>query len=156
MPTEDVQGRIRFRCAGKDRATWLVWWLQLEGPRPPEGFDCDGCSWSPDWLKATGYILWPACVIHDYHYREAHAAPQPRATLVSAWPDRARADAILYRNLLTMLRVQGANRAFAEAVAWAYWGRVRVWGAGSYKGPWQERSWLGRVWEAWVGGRPRE
>ena len=129
---------------GDLRGVAREWWNQLEGPRPPDGYACDGCSWSPDWLR--GWKLWPACAIHDYHYRTEALGVDAGA--------RARADAVLRANLRTLLRLQSAPAWRREAVAWAYWSRVRIYGARSFnqgKGAQDERSWLRRVWETWAG-----
>ncbi len=147
-----MNARLRFICAGQERAVWAEWWDQLQGPKPPEGYSCDGCSWSPDWLRATGYMLWPACVIHDFHYREARVARILGAS--ASWPTRAEADARLAANLNVLLRLQGGT-VLARIMPRLFWGRVRVWGASAWQGEDAERWWPARVWEAWRGDRPR-
>lgn len=125
-------------------SAWL--WEQLEGPKPDKDFPSDGCSWSPDnWLTLRRtYKLWPACHIHDFHYR---CGP-----LGGTWEARRQADIIFRRNLHRLLRAQGSGRFRARRLSWMYWGRVRVWGASSYQ-HWAEgaepQGKLRRLREAW-------
>ena len=113
-----------FQVGGKSQACPRLWYLCLEGPRPdPQSFECDGCSSSPDVWR--GMLIWPACVIHDYHYRTG--------ILGGTWRSRARADAKFRRNTVTLLRKQGLGKRGAKAVAWIYYGRVRIWGAKAYR-----------------------
>ncbi len=105
----------------------------LAGPKPEAGFPSDGCSTSPDtwWLRTVfsgAWVrakLWPGCHIHDYHYREG--------PLAHNWGGRREADRVLRINVRRLMRAQGASRRKAERVAWLYWGRVRLWGASSYR-----------------------
>jgi len=118
-------------------------WLAMEGPRPPEGYECDGCSHSPDgwwsWVTHVLYTLVVACTIHDYHYSE-------EKPLGADWRARMEADAILRRNLRTVILMQGGTRWEAEWIAWLYWGQVRILGDGAWrKGP----SRWDRVKEVW-------
>lgn len=66
------------------------------GPKPTSSFVTNGCTASPDYLD--GRALWPACVIHDYHY-----SPQ------SPVNSRLRADSILGVNIFRLLRLQGTG-----------------------------------------------
>lgn len=102
--------------SGRRRLVRREWYDPLEGAKPPEYFESNGCSYSPDWLR--GYLLWPACHLHDWAY-----------DCGGDWAARRQADAELYRNLLALLLEQGASRWLAYRVAWVYWGRVRLWGA---------------------------
>lgn len=137
-----------FQVSGKPRVVSRRLWNQLEGPRPGEDFPCDGCSNSPDYWKQ--FILWPACVIHDYHYREA--------VFGKGWRARMKGDAIFRRNMVTILRLQGCGATEARSLAWFYWGRVRVWGRKAYrrgKGTENALPWYKRLGEAWGIGRNR-
>jgi hypothetical protein len=89
-------------------------------------------------------MLWPACVIHDYHYRTG--------ILGGVWRSRQMADSIFRHNLVTIIRLQGGNAITAQSLAWLYWGRVRVWGKWSYRhwdDPKAALPWYQRVLEAW-------
>lgn len=140
---------IIFEVSGHLLAVSDLLWRPLLGPKPAEGFSCDGCSWSPD--KLGRRKLWPACVIHDYHYRSG--------LLGGTWHARRLSDRRLARNLYTLLRMQGAGQTYAKLAARAYYGRVRIWGAGSYA-YWDEgekpRGFLARVREAWGSWEPTE
>jgi len=117
---------LGFLVSGELRLVETALWRELEAGssgKPAEGYSCDGCSLSPDWWR--GRYLWPACVIHDWDYREG----RPDG---ATWADRRDADARLRRNLSLVLRHQGASRVTAGSVAWLYWGRVRIWGAANY------------------------
>lgn len=103
-------------------------WRQLEGPKPAAGYASNGCTNSPDrYHTITGvtYKLWPACVIHDYHYESG-----------GNWKARQRADAVFRRNMVKQLALQGAGRARQQSLGWLYWGRVRIWGRSHYR--WDE------------------
>ena len=119
----------RFKVSRKELKVGAVFWEALEGPAPPESFRCDGCSSSPDsyvtWTRKW-YKLWPVCIIHDFHYRTG--------CLGGNWKARWEADRIFYENMRTILRMQGAGSIRQRSLAWLYWGRVRMWGASSYKG----------------------
>lgn len=113
-----------FQVGGKSRACPRRWYAALEGPRPdPQSFSCDGCSSSPDVWR--GRLIWPACVIHDYHYRTG--------ILGGTWRARAKADRKFRRNTVTLLRKQKLGAAQSRAIAWLYYGRVRIWGAKAYR-----------------------
>jgi hypothetical protein len=98
-------------------------WDALEGPKPdPATFtESDGCSKSPDiWGTIGGkrFKLWPACVIHDYHYRTG--------VLGGTWASRARADAILRGNVRQLVLLQGGTQTQALRIGWTYWAGVRI------------------------------
>lgn len=131
-----------FSVANKRRACPKRWWLRLQGPKPSVDFKCDGCSNSPDYWRRIQ--LWPACVIHDYHYREAVFGEDARA--------RKLADKKFRHNMVTLIRLQGGSEARAYALAWFYWGRVRVWGRKAYRrglGTVKPLPWYRRLAEAW-------
>lgn len=86
---------------------------RLSGPLPPENFQSDGCTCSPDSLLP--WVLWPACHFHDFHYRGLGVSSQLRT----------RADRWLYENLVTC-------RA-PRWVAFCYWIHVRAWGFRHYR-----------------------
>lgn len=140
---------LTFKVAGAPRRVLAWFWLRLWGPRPPEGYECDGCSLSPDYFGR--WKLWPACVIHDYHYREG--------VLGGNWHGRRTADRILRVNLERLVLDQGGARWLARLVGAAYYGRVRVWGKKSYR-HWEDGeeplSWLDRVREVWGGWEPTD
>lgn len=98
-------------------------WNLLRGPKPKAGFACDGCSMSPD--KIRKYKIWPACVVHDFHY-------EPDAPLGGTWYGRLVADRFLRDNIYDLMRAQGASHRFAKATSRLYYGRVRIWGAKAY------------------------
>lgn len=54
------------------------------GPKPPDNFKSDGCTWAPDFWK--GIDLRPACFYHDWAYE---------SKLISKWF----ADYYFYGNL---------------------------------------------------------
>ena len=118
-----------FHVAGEPLQVGAVFWEALEGPAPPETFECDGCSRSPDFYRTwtlKSYKLWPACIIHDFHYRTG--------CLGGNWKARWEADRIFRQNMVTLLRMQGAGAVRQRTLSWLYWGRVRIWGASSYRG----------------------
>lgn len=135
-----------FRVSGKELECSFTLWSALEGPKPalPMDWESDGCSGgSPDvwrtWRGLRIFKLWPACVIHDYHYREP-VLQHTAAELVRAVAGRKYADNTLYRNLYALVRMQGGGKFIARRIAWLYWGRVRIWGADS--------------WQHWDDGKP--
>jgi hypothetical protein len=98
-------------------------WEALEGPKPDPATFCvsDGCSKSPDtWTSILGrrFKLWPACIIHDYHYRTG--------VLGGTWSSRFRADAIFRRNIYQLVLMEGGSHAHAAMIAWIYWQGVRL------------------------------
>ena len=96
-------------------------WDRLIGPKPPEDFECDGCSLSPDYIADRA--IWPACIIHDYHYRASGLG-------VSRWG----ADWIFLRNVYRLLRLGRLNFGVAIYVSLIYWWAVRTKGGGAYTG----------------------
>ncbi len=123
-------GPLAFRVSGRILYCSRRMWNAMEGPRPAvDLFESDGCSGgAPDTYRTwTGkaYKLWPACFVHDYHYRYP--------VLASGAPGRKRADDSLRVNIKRLVRMQGGSKWTAKRVAWLYWGRVRVWGVDSYQ-----------------------
>ena len=135
---------VGFTVAGEQRKIPLSHWQQLAGPKPPEGFKCDGCSCSPDFLGMLA--LWPAGVIHDYHY---HVRLEGQ---VRNWHSRWLADATLRANMRVLVQLQGGSRLHAWWLPWLYWGRVRIWGGSSYR-DWDDGEeplgWVQLFCEAW-------
>lgn len=131
---------VSLKVAGAWRPLPASVWYQLHGPRPDPRFGSkDGCTCSPDFWR--GKPIWPACVIHDYHYQRGGCRPLGNGS----WADRRDADSILRRNIRFLLRRQGLRRLEAGFVAWLYWGRVRIWGRDHFSfGPFERP--LGR-WE---------
>lgn len=129
----------RFRVSGRELLCSSYLWNALKGPKPalPMDWESDGCSGgSPDtWRTWRGrsFKLWPACVIHDHHYR--HGVPG-----LSGAAARKYADDTLRHNITVLVRRQGGGRFTAQRIAWLYWGRVRIWGVSS--------------WQHWDHGRP--
>jgi hypothetical protein len=120
---------VLFIVKGKQVECSRHLWEAMTGPKPdPELFtESDGCSKSPDYWKTIGgklFKLWPACVIHDYHYR--------RGVLGGTWSSRMLADAILRRNIRQLVLLQGGTHTQAARIAWMYWATVRVASARSF------------------------
>jgi hypothetical protein len=125
---------LEFRVSGDTRQCSFTLWSALKGPKPalPMDWESDGCSGgSPDtWRTWRGrsFKLWPACVIHDYHYRYGL-----EVLGLSGAAARKYADDTLRENITTLVKLQGGGRFRARRIAWAYWGRVRIWGANSFQ-----------------------
>lgn len=115
--------RIRLWVSGQFRWIPSDMWNSLKGPKPPYMFENDGCSFSPD-TTTTGEVLWPACVIHDWHY---HHGP-------SLGLSRAKADAILRKNIGILLKMQGVGWWRRQWYAWTRWAAVRYLGGDHYDG----------------------
>ena len=140
---------LRFRVSGHELECSFTLWSALKGPKPalPMDWESDGCSGgSPDawrtWPRRRYFKLWPACVIHDYHYRypkPGHAWDAEPLLLAGA-AGRKYADDTLRQNIITLIRMQGGGRIQARRIAWLYWGRVRIWGVDS--------------WQHWDHGKP--
>lgn len=126
-----------IRVGGADYAVPAYLWQSLEGPRPRPAFflESDGCSCSPDVMRflvrlfkrKRPVLLFPACWIHDAHYRRVEGAD-----LGGTWGARRQADWLLARNLHRLCRLQKVNRTGAITIATAYWIGVRMYGAPSY------------------------
>lgn len=103
------------------------WWDKLLGPKPNYAAvkgsvyfirsPNDGCSKSPDQWR--GKIIWPACVIHDFHYRTGAVT-------------RRKADARFRKNIAALLRMQGMNRFSAWLISRSYFRAVSLFGSGSF------------------------
>jgi hypothetical protein len=114
---------VEFVVAGERVQCSAFLWDALEGPKPmPAGFtESDGCSKSPDyWVTIGGkrFKLWPACLIHDWHYRSG--------VLGGTWASRSRADQILRHNIRQLVILQGGSQTQAMRIAWTYWAGVRL------------------------------
>ena len=107
---------MKFKVSGEIRHYPKRLYNKLEGLKPPEGFECNGCSCSPDYWR--GKPIWVGCVLHDYAY-----------VLGNTWADRYDADKNFYYNLKKILIEKGISNIEATSAAWLYWGRVRLWGA---------------------------
>lgn len=151
---------IVLSVSGEDRRLSVSWLNELEVPywcRLGQllAFEsADGCTLSSDTYQERDrrqrrsgplYHIWPACFVHDLEYSSKYA----RGTRAA----RQAADTRLYRNLYTILRLQGMPRARAKSWAWLYWGRVRVWAVHAY--PWapglEPKTFLARLREVWLG-----
>lgn len=133
-----------FKVSGDMRRAPVAWWFAMEKPEGgvPDGFECNGCSCSPDWW--LGRVLWLACFVHDWEYSVPGS--------VGTREGRRAADARFRRNLQTVLQMQGVGWFRRRRIAWLYWGRVRVWGASHYPfAPYQkpESKWQ-LLREAWL------
>lgn len=118
----------RFYVKKTRRWVWVAryHWEILVGPRPPDEWaSYDLCSCSPDtWKSPLGKRvapLWWACLVHDFHYREA---------VVS----RRYADAVFWVNLRLVLRLFGFGGFVEGFVPRLYFNAVRRFGASSYGG----------------------
>ena len=109
---------VMFMVQGCPRYFLCESWDKLIGPKPPEGYATNGCTFSPDYVADRP--VWPACVIHDYHY----------SGVVSRW----KADWIFMRNLYRLLRVGRFSPLPALGVSLIYWWAVRTKGKGAYVG----------------------
>lgn len=150
----DGAGRaLPFRVGGRTLWCSRRTWNRLCGPKPKDtlAFESDGCSRSPDTYRTlcrARFKLWPACFVHDYHYRH-DVLLDPNAA------GRRMADGVLRENIRRLVRMQGGGPLTAERIAWLYWGRVRIWGASSWR-HWEEgrrpESWWRRLLEVWSSG----
>jgi hypothetical protein len=135
---------VRFNVSGEERLYPDYLWTKLVGTDEVEveGFACDGCSNSPDSYR--GYLLWPACFVHDWNYRKGN--------LGYNWGGRKHADRLLRTNLKIVLTQQNAPYYLRFLLPFIYWGRVRIWGASSYRN-WapgeKPLKFCDRVREAW-------
>ena len=85
---------------------------RMVGPVPPEDFDGNGCSCSPDWIGPID--LRTACHWHDHAY-----------SVGGSEDDRLLADRRFYDNL----RACGLGRF----LSWIYFNRVRLWGVRHFR-----------------------
>jgi len=107
---------------------------KMEGFKPIETFESNGCSCSPD--EFGGVDLRPACHYHDWAYH-----------LGGCEIDRKRADQELFRNLM----VCGLSKFMANF----YYRRVRLWGVKAFswhkgkvpKNPWH---WVLLFWKRYI------
>lgn len=97
--------------------------VHLVGPEPPEEFEGDGCSASPDIL--WGVPLHIACRLHDWHY-------DPESGV-----SRFMADFFFQRNLFRLCRAYGLGRIRSHFVSIPYMTAVRIFAP--------VRSWLLRL-----------
>lgn len=116
----DEEGLYLIEVNGMPMTLRAALWDALEGPKPYAGFINDGCTLVRD--EVRDYKLWPACVIHDWHY-----SPEC-ALLEDDPPSRREADRIFRRNTYTLLRAQGAGRHSAYFYSWKRYLGVRAAG----------------------------
>lgn len=123
--------RIRYRGV-----LWEIddeLWGLLLGPKPPDGFRCNGCGAGGAALAAgvpdsfLDVPLWIGCSVHDFHYSKD-------APLGGTWESRQLADWLLGINVELLLRSGDVNPITARAVSYAYRGRVRMWGSKAFRG----------------------
>lgn len=123
--SEWLTNRVPLRVSGQERFIFKTWWDMLEGSQHVSpNFESNGCSKAPDSIRVflAQYRLWPACHIHDWRY---HCG--------GTWRDRLHADNELRRNIVLLMRAQGAPRRLSHFVAWAYWAAVRRHGGPFFK-----------------------
>lgn len=116
------RSRISFLISGNPRNADRELWFSLCGPKPVEGFVCDGASWSPDVWR--GFPIWVAAVIHDFHYRSG--------VLGASWASRRRADNVFRKNVRRVVRFSGGGPLSAWRISSIYWLGVRLGGWSSY------------------------
>jgi hypothetical protein len=83
---------------------------QLHGPKPPQAFTCDGCTFSPDGMFGIDWR--EACRWHDWAYRS------------NARLSRFRADWYLFRNMRTLgcpLFTAGIYFLAVRLLGWRFW-----------------------------------
>jgi hypothetical protein len=119
VTTEPVMVEIYTRGAWKEFR--LDWWEALEGPHPPSGFPNDGCTVVPQ--RHGRVALWPACVIHDWHY----------SPLCEEITFQIVADYKFMQNLYKVQRLQGVSRVRASAVALKRFAGVQKFGKFFFK-----------------------
>jgi len=98
----------------------------MEGPVPPSGYACDGCTFSPDVLG--GMDCRPACFYHDFAYK-----------LGGGKRERLRADRTFYRNL--------RRCDVPRSLATLYFFEVRTWGNTAFTWTTEPRP---RFWRAFL------
>ena len=113
---------IVFQVSGKRRVIDPALWDELRGPKPPENFESNGCTMSTD--RYGRVQLWPACVIHDWHYESG--------CLGKDWSGRRLADLIFYQNTMICCRMQGLGPVRSQWIAAMRWRAVRLLGARRY------------------------
>lgn len=101
------------------------WWESLSGHKPPISFDNDGCTVVAD--ISGDVLLWPACVIHDWHY-------SPKCKEVT---NRLVADYHFLKNTYKIQRFQDVDRLRASARALKRFVGVRKLGEPHFKRPFQ-------------------
>lgn len=123
--------RIRYRGV-----LWEVdpeLWDLLLGPKPPDGFKCNGCGAGGAALAAgvpdsfLDVPIWIGCSAHDFQYSAV-------APLGGTWESRQLADWLLGINVELLLRAGDVNSFTARSVGYAYRGRVRMWGSHAFRG----------------------
>lgn len=92
----ETEDKRPVKVSGEIRYMDQKLWNRLAGPKPPRSFENNGCSYSPD--RILGYAIWPACVLHDWHY----SGRVPGM-------DKKTADKHFRTNLWRALRYQGAT-----------------------------------------------
>lgn len=116
---------MKFLVSGVEKHYPNHLWGKLDGAPDVEvaGFECDGCSNSPDTFR--GYPIWVACFVHDWNYRKGN--------LGGNWGGRRESDMLLRKNIRIVLKEHNAPYWMRAILPLVYWGRVRIWGASSYR-----------------------
>jgi hypothetical protein len=115
--------KIPILVSGEYRLIPEEWWLALDGPLPPADFANNGCTFSFDELK--GFILWAACVIHDWHY--SPECEEITSRMIADWKFQS--------NTYKLLRLQGVGAIKARVWAFARWMVVARVGGAFFKRP---------------------
>ncbi len=113
---------LYFRVSGELRECPADLWANLLGPTPPNDFECNGCTDSPDFWK--GIPTWIACRRHDWHYNHRCLPRVPQVL----------ADLYLRLNLWRVARYYEAPWWRATYVCTVYWTAVRIAGSMAYEG----------------------
>lgn len=100
---------LLVKVGGEERPVPTFVASQMLGPRPPHGFECDGCSYSPDYL--FGVPLWIACVWHDVPYPNFFRYLGVTRSQVDFW---------LYRNMYKVVMI------YSKLYGWNPWARKPV------------------------------
>ncbi len=134
--------RRNFQNADLD---FLPAFAKMVGPKPPDWFESNGCSRSPDVL--FGVDLRPAAHWHDWGYSLASVDvtdPRPRTEQTRYERDQ---------EFLANIKTCGLRRPFRAA----YYYRLRLWGHFAYEytpgfepNRWSPRFWLGLFFGRYV------
>lgn len=97
-----------------------IWDALVGAADVPHDFRCNGCTASPDSWR--GYLIWPACRVHDHDFREG--------SRVAQWLANTR-----FRiNLWRCLGAQDAPWHLRAGIATVYFAAVAALGDIAYKG----------------------
>lgn len=136
----EIVDAIEYRVSGSVRRVPRRLWARMQGPRPPAGYESNGCGPKlggslvgrlASWLIPDQIHNWPlhlACHHHDACYERG-----------GMWADRREADRYLRVNVSAIIADSGACWAPRRAaVAWAYYVAVRLGGWCAFRYSWGE------------------